>query len=161
VVSSSPLAPNPQGTARLSALVESASQPFDGPPQTVPPLPAMASTISGVTFDFDADHVPLHSLTLSFPGGDEAMLEVHTFEILNLRVGLDDVYRISHGEYGLPYAAKGGWLDDSRFALIVDQVARWEALEIELDFSGGVLTFTGREFTCDRDPVTFIGYPRQ
>jgi CubicO group peptidase (beta-lactamase class C family) len=160
VVSSSPLAPNPQGTARLAALVESASQPFDGPPQPVPPLPAMASTISGVTFDFDADHVPLHSMTLSFPGGDEAMLEIHTFEILNLRVGLDDVYRISRGEYGLPYAAKGGWLDESRFALIVDQVARWEALEMELDFSGGILTFTAREFTCDREPVTFIGYPK-
>ena len=160
VVSSSPLAPNPQGAARLAAVVESASQPFDGPPQPVPPLPSMASTISGVTFEFDADHVPLYSLTLSFPGGDEAMLEIHSSEVLNLRVGLDDVYRISYGEHGLPYAAKGGWLDDTRFALIFDQVARWEALEMELDFSGGVLTLTAREFSCDRDPATFIGSPR-
>ena len=48
VVSSSPLAPNPLGEARLASLVDSAAQPFDGPPQSVPPLPAIASTISGV-----------------------------------------------------------------------------------------------------------------
>jgi hypothetical protein len=120
----------------------------------------MASTISGITFEFDADTVPLDWLKLTFPGGDEAILEILSTEFLVLRVGLDDVFRISHGEHGLPYAAKGRWLDDTRFAMIIDQVAHWEALEMELDFAGGVLTLTAREFTCDRDPVTLIGYPQ-
>ena len=136
IVSSSPLTPNPQGVARLAALVETASLPYDGPPQPVPPLPAIAETISGVAFEFGTQPVPLE-VTFSFPGGDEATVEISFTEILNLRIGLDDVFRISHGQYGLPYAAKGRWLDDTRFAMLLDQVALWEYLGMEFEFDGG------------------------
>jgi CubicO group peptidase (beta-lactamase class C family) len=159
IVSSSPLAPNPQGVARLTALVETASQPFDGSPQPVPPLPAMATTVSGVVFEFDA--YPLESMTLSFPGGDEAMLDIRTNETLMLRIGLDDVYRISHDRYGLPHAAKGRWLDDTRFAVLFDQVARWQFLDMEFEFDGDSVTLTIQDISCEDPPLTLTGHSQQ
>lgn len=58
---------------------------------TMHPPPAMASAISGVAFEYDVPAVPLDAVTLSFPGGDEAMLEIRSSETLMLRVGLDDI----------------------------------------------------------------------
>ena len=119
----------------------------------------MATTVSGVVFEFDA--YPLESMTLSFPGGDEAMLDIRTNETLMLRIGLDDVYRISHDRYGLPHAAKGRWLDDTRFAVLFDQVARWEFLDMEFEFDGDSVTLTIQDISCEDPPLTLTGHSQQ
>ncbi len=157
VVSSSPLAPNPQGVARLAALVETASQPFDGPPQPVPPLPAIASSLSGVVYAMDPNPAHVEWFSLSFPPGDEALVEFRTTDDVAARVGLDDVFRISPGLYGLPYAAKGQWLDDTRFHMILDQVAEWRLLDLEFEFEGDGVTITLQDLACGDPPLTLTG----
>jgi len=161
VVSSSPLAPNPQGTARLAALVEAASLPYDGPPQPVPPLPAIADTVSGVVFEIEPNPLNLRWLSVSFPPGNEALLEYQMTEVVTVSVGLDDVFRISPGEHGLPFAAKGSWLDDTRFGLLLDQTALWRLLDVELDFDGDRVTVTLQDTSCDDPPLTATGYPQR
>jgi len=161
VVSSSPLAPNPQGVARLAALVATASQPFDGPPQPVPPLPAIASSISGVVYEIEANPAQVEWFSLSFPPGDEALVEYRTTDYVSVWVGLDDVLRITPGLYGLPYAAKGQWLDDTRFAMILDQVAEWRLVELEFEFAGDDITITLQDIACGEAPVTLTGHARQ
>jgi CubicO group peptidase (beta-lactamase class C family) len=161
VVSSSPLASNPHGVARLAALVETASQPFDGPPQPVPPLPAIASTVSGVVYVMDANPAHVEWFSLSFPPGDEALVKYRTTDDVTARVGLDDVFRISPGLYGLPYAAKGRWLDATRFALILDQLAEWRLLDLEFEFDGDDVTITLQDLACGDPPVTLTGHPQQ
>jgi CubicO group peptidase (beta-lactamase class C family) len=161
IVSSSPLAPNPQGVARLTALVETASLPFDGPPQPVPTLPAIAETISGVVFEMDANPVQVDWFSLSFPPGNEAMIEIGGIEVVSLRIGLDDMFRVSPGEHGLPFAAKGRWVDDTRFAMLYDQVAQWRLLDLEFLFEGSDVTITLQDIACDDQPLTLTGHSQQ
>ena len=125
----------------------------------MPPLPAIASSISGVVYVMEANPAHVEWFSLSFPPGDEALVGYRTTGDVSARVGLDDVFRISPGLYGLPYAAKGQWLDDTRFAMILDQVAEWRLLDLEFEFDGdgdGV-TITLEDLACGDPPVTLTG----
>jgi hypothetical protein len=158
IVSSSPVAPNPQGVARLAGLVETAALPDDGPPQTTPPLPTTASNITGMVFEMEANPVLLEWFSLSFPGGSEALLEYRTTETVTTRVGLDDMFRVSPGELGLPFAAKGWWVDDNRFAMLLDQVPLFRYLDLEFLFEGSSVTITLEDIACGDPPLTMTGH---
>jgi hypothetical protein len=142
-------------------LAETASLPYDGPPQPVPPLPAIAETISGVVFDMDANPVQLEWFSLSFPSGNEAVVEIEGIEVDLLRIGLDDMFRVSFGEYGLPFAAKGRWVDDTRFAMLFDQVALWRLLDLEFRFEGSDVTITLQDIACNDEPLTVTGHSQR
>jgi len=142
-------------------LVETASRPFDGPPQPVPPLPAIASSIAGVVYEIEANPAQVEWFSLSFPPGDEALVEYRTTDDVSVSAGLDDVFRISPGLYGLPYAAKGQWLDDTRFAVILDQVAEWRLVDMEFEFEGDGVTIILQDLACGDPPVTLTGNPQQ
>ena len=158
ILSSSALAPNPQGVARLASLIDEAALAADGSPQPVPPLPAVADSISGVRFVLEANPVPLDWVTLTFPGGSEAILEYQTTEPISISVGLDGVPRVSPGESGLPEAAKGWWEDDSRFVILLDRPALYGYLRAELVYEGDDVTITLHDLACGEPAVTLSGH---
>jgi CubicO group peptidase (beta-lactamase class C family) len=157
ILSSSPIDPNPQGVAGLASLVEEASLAADGPPEPVPPLPAIASTISGARFVMDSNPPLLEWFSLSFPGGDEATLEYQGPERVAIRIGLDDVFRVSPGEFGLPFAAKGWWADGSRFRMLFDQVPFYRYFDVEFLFDNDDVTITLEDMACGDPPLTMTG----
>ncbi len=161
ILSSSPLAANPQGVARLASLGAAARLADDGPPQPVPPLPALAHTISGQRFVMETNPVGLEWISLSFTGGSEALLEYKEAETepVAVLVGLDNVFRLSPGEFGLPFAAKGWWVDDSRFALLLDKAPLYTYYDGEFRFENGDVTLSVLDTPCGRgDPVTITGH---
>jgi CubicO group peptidase (beta-lactamase class C family) len=116
---SAALPPNPAGVDQLNAALAAVAQ---GPaPQPVPPLPAIANAISGMTYVLEPNPVNLQSVRLEFDGSSEAILQI---EVANepaprvVGVGLDGVYRNSR--VGRPALATGYWEDDQTF--IVDYV---------------------------------------
>jgi CubicO group peptidase (beta-lactamase class C family) len=113
------LPPNSAGVEQLNAALAAVAQ---GPaPQPVPPLPAIAGAISGLTYVLEPNPVNLRSVRLDFDGSSEAVLQI---EVANepapyvAGVGLDGVYRNSRA--GRPAVATGYWEDDLTF--IVDYV---------------------------------------
>jgi CubicO group peptidase (beta-lactamase class C family) len=156
VLSSSPLPANPSGVDRLAGMVEAAGVSYEGPPQPVPPLPAIASVISGERFVLDPNPLDLESFTLTFGAPDEATLAIVGEEELMFRIGLDGVRRMSPGEGGLPAQAKGWWEGDSRFVVLLDEFALYTYLQVTLDFSGSLATVTLRDLACPGGPQVVI-----
>ncbi len=157
ILSSSPLAANPQGVDRLASLVASAS--LAGSPEPVPPLPAIANTISGQRFVMEANPI-LEWFSLSFPGGSEALLEHQGTDTgyVAVRVGLDNVFRVSPGQLGLPFAAKGWWAADKRFALLLDVAPLISFYNIEALFGNGEVTLTLQDTACGGEPAILSGH---
>ena len=155
----SPLTPNPQGVARLVSLVEEASLPDNSPPDPVPPLPAIAESISGVRFELEANPGALEWLKLTFTGGSEALLEYQegTRQVA-LSVGLDNIFRVSVGGAGLLFSSKGRWVGDSRFAMLLDQPSLRRYYDAELQFEGDSVTITLVDLACGEPPVILTGH---
>ena len=135
--SDGPLPEDPAAAARLAAAVrEAASAPAAGP---VPPAPALAAAVSGRTWALEANPLGIRSLTLSFPGGVEAALELRLADRVDgpRPVGLDGVPRVSGaGRFGLPVALRGAWDGDSTFVLDYDEVGNINAYRFRLTFAG-------------------------
>ena len=156
VLSSSPLPANPSGVARLAGMVEAAGVSYEGPPQPVPPLPAIASVISGERFVLEPNLLEIQSFTLTFGATDEATLNIVGEEEVTFLVGLDDVRRMSLGESGLPAAAKGWWAGDSRFVAMLDEFALYRYLRVTFEFSGNHVTATVDDLACPGGPQLAI-----
>ena len=132
----SPLRADPAGEARLSAAVAAASRPPAA--GEVPRLPPLARVVSGGRYAFEDNPGNIRALTLWFPGGAEARLQL---EVPGGRdsvraVGLDGVPRLTTGRFGLPAALSGEWENDSTFVLDFDEVGNINDMRLRLTFSG-------------------------
>ncbi|AKB32068.1 hypothetical protein MSSIH_1378 [Methanosarcina siciliae HI350] len=90
----------------------------------MPSLPDMAEKISGKTYVFEPNPYNIKSISLSFSGREEAILNLSLEEEQHvLPVGLDNIYRISPGgEFG-PLAFKGFWRTDNEFVFYYNEVS--------------------------------------
>ncbi len=156
VRSSSALPANPSGVARLAGMVEAAGVSYEGQPQSVPPLPAIASVISGERFVLEPNLLEIQSFSLTFGEPAEATLNIVGEEEVTFLIGLDGVRRISPGESGLPAAAEGWWEGDSRFVVMLDEFALYTYLRVTLEFSGSDVTVTVRDLACPGGPQLVI-----
>jgi CubicO group peptidase (beta-lactamase class C family) len=141
-----PLPANPAGVARLKeALVAVAAPPE---PKPVAPPPAIAGRISGRTFVFDPNPLEIESCSLEFTA-DPAVAVFHITHNGGKRepwpVGLDGVYRMSAGEFGLPQGLRGGWMDERTFALEYDNIGNNDHVLLRLSFVGDRVTVESRE----------------
>jgi CubicO group peptidase (beta-lactamase class C family) len=135
--SSEPLPEDPVASARLDAAVRGATRP--PPAGQTPSLPALAKVISGRTYVLNANPIGIKSLSLSFPGGAEALIRLKLRDRTDgpRPAGLDNVPRISpNGRFGLPVAVRGAWESDSIFTLDYDEVGNINSYRIRLTFSG-------------------------
>lgn len=128
---------NPAGVQSLEAALRAVSQ---GPePQPVPPLPVIASVISGETFIMEPNRIGILSVRLDFDDqqGTEAVLHLEMRNETGPRligVGLDGLYRSSHS--GRPILAKGGWTDAQTFVIDYNEGPGLAAFTLSLRFEG-------------------------
>ena len=142
-VSAEPLPANPDGVAALESKIQAAAAPVQVQPEPVPPMPAIAQRVDGVSYVFDDNPLGFLSFTLSFPANDEALLKVSTlgssagtgphFEWL---MGRDNVDRIAPGRFGMLTAAKGLWESDNIFVAHIDEIANGQKFRLNLVFEG-------------------------
>jgi CubicO group peptidase (beta-lactamase class C family) len=135
-----PLPANPDGVAQLEAVVAELGRPPAA--HEVPPLPAMARTISGKMFMFEPSPGQLQSASLVFDGSAEALLRLEFAYEPGPRligVGLDGVYRPSQG--GRPVYARGSWADASTFVIDYDEGPGLAAYTLRLRFDRDRLRF--------------------
>ena len=147
VKSDDPLPADPEGVARLDAAVQAAANPEAQP---IPAMPALASEVSGETFQLaasdlllreaDVNRLPaedwqIATLGLDF-GQSDATLRLQTVSsiALSIPVGLDGVYRVVTTPFGT-MAAEGQWQDDTRFNLYVRRLEQGPVLRYALTFS--------------------------
>ncbi|NTU52022.1 MAG: serine hydrolase, partial [Candidatus Aminicenantes bacterium] len=141
-----PLPANPAGVARLKEALAAVAAPPE--PKPVAPMPALAGRISGRTFVFDPNPLEIEACSLEFTA-DPA---VAVFRITHdggkrepWPVGLDGVYRMSAGEFGLPQGLRGGWVDERTFALEYDNIGNNDHVHLRLTFGGDRVTVESRE----------------
>lgn len=156
VRSNAPLPPDPGGLAELQAQVAAAAASYEGPPRPVLALPATAHSISGRRFLLDPNPLEIQWFSVDFPPGSEALLRIAGEEEIAVRVGLDNVSRISPGQYGLPAAAKGWWADNARLVVMLDQFAIYSYLRITITFNGDRMTATVEDLACPGGPTVTV-----
>lgn len=59
----------------------------------------------------------------------------------NYKIGLDDIYRISEGRFGIPAAAKGYWGSDDKFTFRLNEIGNINCFRIDLIFHNGSVRF--------------------
>ena len=157
-----PLPPNPEAVARLDAKIRELSQPrvSASPP---PSLPETAARISGRTFACEPSWLNIYNLlslnvfsvktfSLTFQRDDAAVLRMSLASVagrmdMEFPVGLDNVYRISPGRYGLPGAAKGFWKNNNAFVIDLDELGNINHFTIAAKFGGETLRLAVEEKT--------------
>jgi alpha-glucosidase len=91
--SNTPLPENPAGAAQLQASIAAVS--YVVTPQPVQPLPDIAREISGQRYTMEGEEFGWETVSLSFPGGAEAIFSLRAEgEELALPVGLDGIQRV-------------------------------------------------------------------
>lgn len=135
------LPPNPVGAANLNAALIAIAQ---GPqPEPVPPLPAIAKSISGQTFVFQPNPT-LSSFRLDFDDPTEAIFQLEVANEPGSRVvgvGLDGAYRPSQA--GRPIIARGRWIDEKTFEIDYNEGPGLSVYEFRLRFDGEEVIFVG------------------
>jgi len=131
---------NPAANQALQDAVTAITLPPN--PKPVPPMPGIATRISGKQYLLERNMLGLRMISLGFHGGTEAMVQIsrsigpsERSEEFRLPVGLDDVYAISSGgPLGLPMGAKGYWKGGDKFVLLLDFIANINRFTITLSF---------------------------
>lgn len=125
---------NPTGFARLEEAVAAIAQPPMASPTV--PLPAIAQTISGHTYVFDANLIGLESVVFDFADPAEATgrVKVSGSPTIPLSIGLDGVYRFRFDEVGRLVAAHGSWTDSQTFVLEYNSVTANDQLMLRFHF---------------------------
>ena len=111
-----PLLENPSAVEKLNHTISELKQHPE--PQTVPPLPEIASRISGKTFIFEPNELGIKTFSFDFANEKEAILQLKIETELITRkipVGLDGLWRPSIN--GNPAVSRGYWEDDKTFIL--------------------------------------------
>ena len=147
--SKTPLSANPDGLALLESKVRQAAL-SEARPKPVPPLPEMAHTVSGQTYVLDTNMFGLKALSLTFQEQEQALFRVSTAEdnqTIELPVGLDNVFRIAPGRFGLSAALKGSWETDSIFVLDFDEIGNINHWRIRVTFEGDKVALQMQEAT--------------
>jgi CubicO group peptidase (beta-lactamase class C family) len=165
VKSDEPLPANHDGVALLEQLTQSLSTPPPAEPKEVPPLPEIAHMISGKTYHLDSNQLGILSITLTFNGQDEAMLNLTSTGVMTLGdtewswlMGMDNVERFSPGTFDIPNAGKGSWMTDNYFSAQIDMTGSAHTWQIGLHFEGDEVTVRLDDLSESvRDFPKFVG----
>lgn len=143
VKSDQPLAPDPNGVARLEKSIRRAADPPTAAKGESTALPDAARAISGKRFVLEPNPRGLRALTLTFKDQREAVLNVvlapgvSDNPRLEFRLGLDGVPRMVPGRFDMPVFCKGIWKTPDIFVVDIDEVGNINRLSLELEFRDG------------------------
>jgi hypothetical protein len=132
-----PLPENPAAVADLEAALVEIAQPPVAQPVAAPP--AIAQSISGRTYVFQANSAQIEWMRLDFAGLTDASLEISIAgeeAPRRIAVGLDGVYRMSPDENGLSYGGRGYWADDRTFVVEYNRIANLDDYTLTMAFDG-------------------------
>ncbi|MEZ4867049.1 MAG: serine hydrolase [Caldilineaceae bacterium] len=151
-----PLPANPAAVADLAGTVVAVAAP--PAPKAVVALPALAQEISGKTFVFASNPLGMAQVTLTFDAPTEATMQIAFGEAQpeTWSIGLDGVYRLFPGKYGLPQGLRGAWADEQTFAVEYDNIANNDHLFLRFHFVGERVTVESQE-TAHELSVRFEG----
>lgn len=140
---------NPSGIDQLAAMLAAVVRP--PAPKPVAPLPDTARAISGKTIVFAPNRFAIHTVRADFDDTAEAAVQLTRSDggHLRLRMGLDGVYRLVPGEYGLPIGVRGAWEDNQTFAWEYDSIANNDHVLFRMRFDGQRVVLEGRETAHD------------
>ena len=133
------LDPNPEAYARMNAAIRDATEPPAAKP--VPPLPPMATEVSGKVYRLEPNLLDVQCISLRFDSPSEVRLELTLggvgSGVYDLPVGMDGVPRFSESwPTGIPVGILGEWSEPSVFSMHIDEVAGTKQLRIRGDFGG-------------------------
>jgi hypothetical protein len=141
-----PLPPNREGVAKLEAALEQIKQA--PAPQTPPPLPDIADSVSGQTYSIEPNPVGVKTVRLTFVDPASARIQA-TFDNgddpLDEPIGLDGTFQFFSGEFGLPAAGRGHWSDANTFIWERELVSAGEAYTYVIRFEGERVAIQGTE----------------
>ena len=131
------LDPNSEAHARLNAAVRDATEPPAAKP--VPPLPPMATAISGKVYRLDPNPFDVQCISLRFDSPSEVWFELSLGSgVFDLPVGMDNVPRfLESGPTGIPVGVVGEWTEPTVFSMSYDEVGGTNHLRIRGDFDEG------------------------
>jgi hypothetical protein len=112
--------------ARTQALGKPEAKP-------VPPLPAIARTISGKTYALENNALNLRGFALTFQDQDALFRMFIGDKRVDAAVGLDNVYRVTRIEARGDVAMRGFWQNDKTF--VIQQQFLNEADRLEYAFT--------------------------
>jgi hypothetical protein len=112
--------------ARTQALGKPEAKP-------VPPLPAIARTISGKTYTLENNSLNLRGFALTFQDQDALFRMFIGDKRVDATVGLDNVYRVTRIEARGDVAMRGFWQNDKTF--VIQQQFLNEADRLEYAFT--------------------------
>lgn len=156
--SETPLPANPEGVALLEFKIQQVVL-AQAEPEPVPPLPEMAWRVSGQRYVLDANQLGLQSLSLTFQEEEEeGLLNITSIDgnQVEYLVGLDNVFRISPGRFGLPVAAKGWWESENVYVIHFDEIGNINQWRINATFEGDQVTIQMQDLT-GLGSVTLVG----
>ncbi len=139
VIADQALPANPAAAARLDSLARVLASDTEEP---LRPLPHLAQSVSGRTFEFAENKMGLRRLILhSTPGSSEAELEfVVGAAAASITIGLDGVFRFSE-LLGQRWACRGRWVNGQAFALEQEAPGKVLRRRAALNFEGDTLSF--------------------
>jgi CubicO group peptidase (beta-lactamase class C family) len=151
-----PLPAGPAGIARLKEALAAVAAPPE--PRPVAPLNATAQRISGRAYVLDPNPLGIEALSLEFAGPAGAVFRITHGggKVDPWPVGLDRVYRMSEGPYGLPQGLRGEWVDEATFVMEYDNIANNDHVFLRLTFEGDRVTVESHE-TAHELGVRFEG----
>ena len=131
--SDQPLPPDPQAHAHLLELANAGAV---AGPSTPSPLPSQAAIVSGREYLMKSNSMGLQSISLSFPGGNEARAKIVLADReLDLPIGLDGIYRLAASSPdGIAAGARGEWKAGRTFALDVNLIGKINRYLLTMDF---------------------------
>jgi CubicO group peptidase (beta-lactamase class C family) len=125
---------NPSGSSRLREKIRLATQAPS--PSKVPPLPEIAARISGKPFQLSTNGLDMTELALRFTRSEAGVELTRNGLVMKCGIGLDGVERFSRDMFvGLPFAAKGRWIDAETFLLQLNRVGGINRYDFTLKFS--------------------------
>jgi len=151
-----PLPADPPAAARLTQALAAVAVPPE--PKPVPPPNAAARRISGLTFVVDPNPLGIEEFGLELAGPDAAMFRIKHGDgrLDSWPIGLDGVYRMSEGPFGLPQGLRGEWVDERTFVMEYDNIANNDHLFLRMSFDGDRVVVESRE-TAHELGVRFEG----
>lgn len=180
-VADTALAANQSGMAALVAYVAELAQPA---PASVPPLPAMASQVSGQVYELtnrplnlffslvaddlvadaheafgDAGTYEVKALRLSFAKTEAILALTFTDDYaVDLPIGLDGLYRVAETRLG-PLAARGAWHGDDEFRMEIAPVGNSHLVKLTFFFDDTPIQIVGREL-WEHKVDTWVAWPQ-
>jgi CubicO group peptidase (beta-lactamase class C family) len=150
--SSQPLPASQAAYDRLASAIQAAT----GQRQAVPPLPQTALDISGKTYVFDQNPLGWKSIVFSFePGSGEAVWKLDNQ--VDLRVGLDGLYRLTNVPDQKPVGVKAAWQNSQELIIYDLNLGEYSETVLTAAFQGDEVTISARSINFGEDPLTIHG----